>query len=129
MWGPYLDFLYNPGYFLSMAFLAPVSAFLTPAGEVRRWIASIAAGPVSGIFFFLPLGPVLGIVTFTPFAGVRGATGFLGAGFFICAISISYLFTEPRRPPPLPNEPKPPRIPEPPRTFTGTFGVDGFAVR
>jgi hypothetical protein len=86
MWGPYLDFLYNPGYFLSIAFLAPDSAFFTPDGETRRCSASTAAGPVSGINFFLPLGPVLGIGVLTPFDGVRETVGFLGAGFFIFAI-------------------------------------------
>jgi hypothetical protein len=37
------------------------------------------------------IGPkILGIGFLTPFDGVRGAIGFLGAGFFICAI-IFYL--------------------------------------
>jgi len=85
MWGPYF-FLYNPGYFLSMAFFAPDSAFLTPAGDVRRWIASTAAGPVSGINFFLPLGPVLGIKVFFD-AGTGLPVIFLGAGFFIFGIT------------------------------------------
>jgi hypothetical protein len=76
MWGPYLDFLYNPGYFLSIAFLAPDSAFFTPDGDTRFCNASTAAGPVS----------VLGIGFLAPTAGLRGATGFLGAGFFIFGI-------------------------------------------
>jgi hypothetical protein len=46
---PYFFFLYNPGYFLSIAFFAPASAFLTPAGDTRSCIALTAAGPVSGL--------------------------------------------------------------------------------
>jgi len=75
MWGPYLDFLYNPGYFLSMAFLAFASDFFTPLGDTWRCSSATAAGPTN-----------LGIGFFTPFDGVRGATG-LTAGFFICAIT------------------------------------------
>jgi hypothetical protein len=42
-----------------------------------------------GIGFLTPgLAPeILGIGVLTPFDGVRGAIGFLGVGFFICAIT------------------------------------------
>jgi hypothetical protein len=90
MWGPYLDFLYNPGYFLLVAFLASISAFFTPAGETRRCSASTAAGPVSGINFFLPLGPVLGIGVLTPFDGARETVGFIGDVFFFIFGITSY---------------------------------------
>jgi hypothetical protein len=80
--GPYFFFLYNPGYFLSMAFFAPDSAFFTPDGEVRRWIASTAAGPVSGF----GLVTILGINFFFE-AGTGLPVGILGAGFFIFGIT------------------------------------------
>jgi len=73
MWGPYF-FLVNPGYFLAIAFLAPASACLTPAGDTRRCSASTAAGPVRDIGVF--------------FVGALVAV-FLTAGFFIFGIVVS----------------------------------------
>ena len=52
MWGPYLDFLYNPGYFLSSALDCAALAEAIPFGEISFWYCLAAASPVA----FLGIG-------------------------------------------------------------------------
>jgi hypothetical protein len=59
---PYLDFLYNPGYFLSIACFCFISDFLTPLGDTWRCSSATAAGPLSGAGVAVPRRGGLGAV-------------------------------------------------------------------